>query len=141
MKTIICLALASFLLAFPARSQSNPDGAVFLADFLVSSQHQVIKLKIAQQTSFFLNEAGHFIREGLNSRFVRYGTFGMMAIVGLCLLISVGETESEEGKVNVSARRSCFSRRKRSVNTYRPSERKRWIRRVKGNFRRQVQPG
>ena len=141
MKTFISLTLAYFLLAMPATSLANPDWSTFLSDFSTSNQHQVVKLKIAEQTSFIISKIGNFVQEGLDSRLVRYGTFGMMTIVGLCMLFSIGDTEGEGNKENVAARRNCFSRRKRSITSYRPSERKRWIRKVKGKFRRQVQLG
>ncbi len=131
MKTYISLVLVLTLLAGPVKSQTLPDWSA-------STQHQVIKLKIAEQTSFIINKVGYFIREGLHSRLVRYGAFGMMTIVGLCMLFSIGEGKQEGTTSKTSAKRSCLSRSKRFIKAYRPSERKRWIRRVKGKFRRQI---
>ena len=138
MKTVISLVLAIMWLAGPVNTQTLPDWSSVRTGFSASTQHQVIKFKIAEQTSFVINKLGHFVREGLNSRLVRYGTFGMMSIVGLCMLFSIGETESEGRTLKTSARRTCLSRTKRFIKAYRPSERKRWIRKVKGKFRRQV---
>lgn len=138
MRTVFSFLAAGLIFMAPAHSQTDFEWSSFLANGTVSTQHHAIEVKIAEQAGFFMDGISYYVRKGLESRMVSYGSIGMVTIIGLCMLLTVGEPEKRENTVLSRTPRRCFNRRNRLAKIHWPSERKRWTRRVKVGFRRQV---